>query len=66
MKYLKLGVMQTLVIERKKEFGAFLRAAEDTAGEETVLLPKKQIPVGAESMPANRVLPRKRLMRAMA
>ena len=48
MKYLKLGVMQTLVIERKKDFGAFLRAAEDTAGEETVLLPKKQIPVGAE------------------
>ena len=44
MKYLKLGVMQTLVIERQKEFGAFLRAAEDTAGEETVLLPKKQVP----------------------
>ena len=48
MKYLKLGVMQTLVIERQKEFGAFLRAAEDTVGEETVLLPKKQVPAGAE------------------
>ena len=47
MKYLKLGVMQTLVIERQKEFGVFLRAAADTAGEETVLLPKKQLPAGA-------------------
>lgn len=47
MKYLKLGVMQTLVIERQKEFGVFLRAAADTAGEETVLLPKKQLPVSA-------------------
>ena len=47
MKYLKLGIMQTLVIERQKEFGVFLRAAADTAGEETVLLPKKQLPAGA-------------------
>lgn len=47
MKYLKLGVMQTLVIERQKEFGVFLRAVADTAGEETVLLPKKQLPAGA-------------------
>ena len=47
MKYLKLGIMQTLVIERQKEFGVFLRAVEDADSEETVLLPKKQVPADA-------------------
>lgn len=43
---LKLGVKQTLEIMKKVEFGVYLKHPEDTAGEERVLLPAKQVPNG--------------------
>lgn len=43
---LKLGEKQTLEIMKKVEFGVYLKHSEDTAGEERVLLPVKQVPTG--------------------
>lgn len=43
---LKLGEKQTLEIMKKVEFGVYLKHSEDTAGEERVLLPAKQVPTG--------------------
>ena len=45
---LKLGQKQTLEIMKKVEFGVYLKHSEDTAGEERVLLPIKQVPKGAD------------------
>lgn len=45
---LKLGEKQTLEIMKKVEFGVYLKNAEDTVGEERVLLPAKQVPEGAK------------------
>lgn len=39
---IELGKMQTLVVQRVKEFGVYL--GEDADGEVSVLLPKKQVP----------------------
>ena len=43
---LKLGEKQTLVVVKKVDFGVYL--AENTSGEEKVLLPIKQVPDGAD------------------
>ena len=43
--HMKLGVRQTLTINRFKEFGAYLT---DESGE-SVLLPKKEVPAGAKT-----------------
>ena len=43
---LKLGEKQTLEIMKKVEFGVYLKNPEDIIGEERVLLPAKQVPVG--------------------
>ncbi|WP_394523080.1 S1 RNA-binding domain-containing protein [Lacrimispora sp. JR3] len=41
---IELGKMQTLVVQRVKEFGVYL--GEEADGESSVLLPKKQVPEG--------------------
>ena len=43
---IELGKVQELEIVRKKEFGVYL--AQDREDEASVLLPKKQVPEGAE------------------
>lgn len=43
---LRLGENQTLEIMKKVEFGVYLKHPEDRAGDERVLLPAKQVPVG--------------------
>ncbi len=43
---LKLGEKQTLKVVKKVDFGVYL--SEDTASEEKVLLPAKQVPEGAD------------------
>ncbi|HBE85709.1 MAG TPA: RNA-binding protein, partial [Lachnoclostridium sp.] len=42
---IELGKMQTLVVQRVKEFGVYL--GEEAVSEVSVLLPKKQVPEGA-------------------
>ncbi len=42
---IELGKMQTLVVQRVKEFGVYV--GEDAGSEVSVLLPKKQVPEGA-------------------
>ncbi|WP_124066056.1 S1-like domain-containing RNA-binding protein [Clostridium sp. E02] len=42
---IELGKRQTLVIQRIKEFGVYI--GEDATSEESVLLPKKQVPEGS-------------------
>lgn len=44
---LKLGEKQTLEIMKKVEFGVYLKDPMDSAGEDRVLLPAKQVPAGA-------------------
>lgn len=44
---LKLGEKQTLEIMKKVEFGVYLKDPMDSAGEDRVLLPVKQVPAGA-------------------
>jgi len=41
---IELGKMQTLTVQRVKEFGVYL--GEDAGSEVSVLLPKKQVPEG--------------------
>lgn len=41
---IELGKIQTLVVQREKEFGVYL--GESRTDEHSVLLPKKQVPVG--------------------
>lgn len=43
---LKLGEKQTLIVVKKVDFGVYL--AENTSGEEKVLLPIKQVPEGSD------------------
>ena len=43
---LKLGEKQTLEIMKKVEFGVYLKDPMDSAGEDRVLLPAKQVPAG--------------------
>ena len=43
---LKLGEKQTLEIMKKVEFGVYLKNPMDETGEERVLLPAKQVPIG--------------------
>ncbi|MBO5094866.1 MAG: S1 RNA-binding domain-containing protein [Lachnospiraceae bacterium] len=45
---MKLGEKQTLTVVKKVEFGVYLAASQETAAEEKVLLPKKQVPEGAK------------------
>lgn len=42
-----LGKMQTLVVQREKEFGVYLGQSEDD--KQSVLLPKKQVPEGTKA-----------------
>lgn len=42
---IELGKRQTLIIQRIKDFGVYI--GEDATSEESVLLPKKQVPEGA-------------------
>ena len=44
---LKLGEKQMLEIMKKVEFGVYLKDPMDSAGEDRVLLPVKQVPAGA-------------------
>ncbi|WP_367567877.1 S1 RNA-binding domain-containing protein [Lacrimispora sp.] len=43
---IELGKMQTLLVQRVKEFGVYV--GEETGSEVSVLLPKKQVPEGAK------------------
>ena len=43
---IELGKVQTLTVQRVKEFGVYL--GEGAASEASVLLPKKQVPEGAK------------------
>ncbi len=45
-KMIELGKMQTLLVQRVKEFGVYV--GEETGSEVSVLLPKKQVPEGAK------------------
>lgn len=45
-KMIELGKMQTLLVQRVKEFGVYV--GEEAGSEASVLLPKKQVPEGAK------------------
>ena len=44
---IRLGEKQTLIIVKKVEFGVYLAESRESAAEEKVLLPKKQVPENA-------------------